>query len=95
MSLFLELKVVAQSGKSHLIIDKSGLLKCYVKAAPEKGKANKEVIQVVAKVLHLSKKAIEIVAGLSSRKKLLKIDTQMSYKAILELLGSGTQQKIF
>ncbi|HSW77165.1 MAG TPA: DUF167 domain-containing protein, partial [Candidatus Saccharimonadales bacterium] len=67
MALIIQLKVVPQSGKHTLCLDKSGILKCFVKAAAQDGKANKEVIEVVSNVLNLPKKSIEIVSGLTSR----------------------------
>jgi len=95
VSLMVEVKVVTQSGKRQLVVDKSGILKCFVKAAPEKGKANKEVIDVIAKMLKVAKGSVEIVSGLTNRKKLLRIQTDLSYENLLELLGSGIQKKIF
>lgn len=41
-----------------------------IKAAPEKGKANKELVKFISKLL---KKKVEIVKGLKSREKILKI----------------------
>tara|TARA_Y100000588_G_scaffold305042_1_gene328194 strand:+ start:456 stop:743 length:288 start_codon:yes stop_codon:yes gene_type:complete len=95
VALILEIKVISQSGRSHLIIDKSGLLKCYVKAAPEKGKANKEVVEIVAKIIGVSKQAVGVVSGLTGRKKLLKIQTNHSYEDVMNLLGWGIQIKLF
>lgn len=95
VSLVIEIKVVPRSGKSQLILDKSGILKCFLKAAPKKGKANKEVIEVVAKFIEIRKGEIEIVSGFNCRKKLLKIQTDMSYEQLLEKLGGGIQKKVF
>ncbi|MBN1257485.1 MAG: DUF167 domain-containing protein [Planctomycetes bacterium] len=49
-----------------------GALRVRVTTAPEKGKANKSIIGVLAKALAISKSSIEIVAGeTDSRKTLL------------------------
>ncbi|MBL7697683.1 MAG: DUF167 domain-containing protein [Chitinophagaceae bacterium] len=48
-------------------------LKIYVTAAPEDGKANKAVIELLAKELGLAKSSILIIGGTHSRKKLIKI----------------------
>lgn len=45
-------------------------LRISIRAPPEKGKANQELIKFISKLL---KKKIEIVKGLTSRKKVLKI----------------------
>lgn len=45
-------------------------LRVSIKAPPDKGKANKEVMKFFSKLL---KKKVEIVSGLKSREKLIKI----------------------
>ncbi len=95
MSLIIELKVVPQSGKLMLILDKSGMLKAFLKAAPEDGKANKELVELIANFANVTKKSVEIIGGLTSRKKNLVIDTNMSYEQFLLKLGGGVQKKIF
>ncbi len=94
MALMLEIKVIPVSGKRQLGVDKNGQLKCFITRAPEKGKANKEVIEIVADRLGLKKRDLEIVSGFTSRKKLIKIYTEMSFEKILEILGSGVQSKL-
>lgn len=94
MALCVEIKVVCQSGRSALIVDKSGILKCFVKAAPEKGKANAEVIKTVSKAVGVAQHCVTIVGGLTSRKKLLKLESDITYEKLLLLLGSGSQAKI-
>jgi len=47
------------------------LLKISVNAIPEKGKANKELIEFIAKKLKLPKSAIEIISGDTERVKRL------------------------
>lgn len=44
-----------------------------VKASPEKGKANEEVIRKIAKHFDVPKSAVRIVSGASSRKKIVEI----------------------
>lgn len=95
MSLIIEIKVIPQSGRLNLILDKSGMLKAFVKAAPEDGKANKELIELIANFIGVTKKSVEIVSGLTSRKKKLAIDTSMNYEQFLLKLSGGIQKKIF
>lgn len=95
MALIIDLKVVAQSGKQALILDKQGILKCFVKSAAQDGKANKEVIEVVSDFVGVTKKSVEIVQGLMSRKKRLAIATNMTYEQLLEKLGCDVQGKMF
>jgi uncharacterized protein YggU (UPF0235/DUF167 family) len=44
-------------------------LKAWLKSAPEDGKANEELVRMLADKLGLKKSAIEIVSGFSSRNK--------------------------
>lgn len=48
--------------------------KIWVHAAPEKGKANAEVCELLAKELGLKKRQVSIAAGEASRKKIVRID---------------------
>ena len=68
--LIVEIKVVPQSGRSQFVLDKSGILKCFIKAAPEKGKANEEVITLLAQKLQIPKGSFEIISGWKIKKKI-------------------------
>ena len=49
-----------------------GTLKIAVAAAPEKGKANEELIRYLAKELGIAKSGIRIIGGAGERAKLIK-----------------------
>lgn len=83
MAFILEIKVVPSSGKQRIVRDKNGQLKCFLIAAPEKGKANKELIELVSKLLKIPKKELDIISGETTRIKRIAI------------LGSWTQQEIY
>ncbi len=53
-------------GKAHL--------KARVTAVPEKGKANKALIALLAKSLRVAKSSVSLASGETSRKKILRID---------------------
>lgn len=95
MSLILIIKVMPSSGRNEWQLDKSGLLKCYLKSAPEKGKANQELIKILSKTLNITLAEIEIMAGATSRNKKIKIETNLSYVQLLEQLGICEQKTIF
>jgi len=69
-----KLKVLIKPNSSNNLIigfdENKKALRISVKAAPEKGKANKELINFVSRLL---KKKVEIVKGLTSKEKILKI----------------------
>ncbi|OGJ43725.1 hypothetical protein A3I58_01720, partial [Candidatus Peregrinibacteria bacterium RIFCSPLOWO2_02_FULL_39_10] len=59
---------------SEIIKDEEGqTIKIRIKAAPEKGKANKELIKFLSKEFSIPKQNIEIISGKTSQLKLLKI----------------------
>ena len=95
MSLTVSLKVVPSSGRNAWILDKSGELKCYLKNPPEKGKANKELIALFAQALDIPKSEVEIIGGLTSRKKRIKINLDISFDTLVQNLGIEQQQKLF
>ncbi len=51
-----------------------GYLKVRLAAPPVDGKANAELIRLMARLLHLSKSQISIRSGLSSRRKVLHLE---------------------
>ena len=66
--------------------DGEPMLKARVTAVPEKGKANKALIALVAKALKIPKSSISVISGDTSRKKILRIDGDT--EDVLEKLGS-------
>jgi uncharacterized protein len=61
--------------KQQPISESDGSLTAYLKSPPADRKANKELIQALAKFFCVSKSDIVIKSGLSSRIKLVKIQT--------------------
>ena len=70
-------QVTPRSTANQVIVDRDerGALRLRVKvtAAPEKGKANVQVIRTLSKFLGLPKSSIAIVGGLSARRKTIRI----------------------
>ncbi|MDP3698446.1 MAG: DUF167 domain-containing protein [Nanoarchaeota archaeon] len=65
----LKIKVIPQSGRTELK-EENGKLKLYLKSAPEKGKANIELIKYFKKEYKLS---VRIKSGETSRQKVLEV----------------------
>ena len=82
--LILDIKVVPSAGKQRCCLDNTKHLKCYLKSAPERGKANAELISLFSKKLKIPKTSIKIVLGATSRKKRLQIDTELSFESVCE-----------
>ena len=70
--MILEIKVVPRSSRVELV-EKEGVLKAYVNEAPDKGKANKAVIALIAKEYKVPKSNVKIVSGLTSRNKRVEV----------------------
>ena len=94
MAVILDIKVVPGSGKQHLVRDKSGMIKCYLKNPPENGKANAELIKMFAKKLGLAQDAVHIMRGAMARKKIIKIETSRPSADILHDLGIEIQTSL-
>jgi uncharacterized protein (TIGR00251 family) len=63
-----------------------GMLKIKLSAAPEKGKANKALIDFLADKLDVKKKFIKIISGLTSKVKQVAVE-QISPQMLAEKMG--------
>ena len=66
-------RVVPRAARSEIAGEYNGALRVRVTASPVKGAANRELIRVLAKSFKLSQNAIEIVSGLNSKSKVVRI----------------------
>lgn len=73
------LRLKVKAGAKHnqlqdfIVIDGQEYLKMTIKAIPEDGKANKAIIDFLAKEFDTPKKSIEIIAGHTNNLKILKV----------------------
>ncbi|EKD63391.1 MAG: hypothetical protein ACD_51C00283G0044 [uncultured bacterium] len=73
--IYLRIKVTPKSAKTELtgtLAD--GTIKIRIAAAPEKGKANKELVKFLSEHYHVPKNTISIISGKSDPLKLIKIN---------------------
>lgn len=75
---YLRIKVIPKSNRNEIVetftdADGEETIKIRIKAAPEKGKANAELIKFLSKEWELPRAAIEIVSGKTERLKLIKL----------------------
>jgi len=94
MAVIIEIKVVPGSGRSGCKLE-GKRLKCFLKSPPEKGKANKELVSYLAKMLNLPTRAIIIMTGATTPLKRVQIDTEKSFDAICDDLKIERQITIF
>ncbi len=71
--MILTVKVIPNSRKNELEGFLEGILKVRIKAPPDKGKANEQLIEFLAETLQMPKYQIRIVSGHSSRLKKIEI----------------------
>jgi uncharacterized protein (TIGR00251 family) len=91
MALIIEVKVVPSAGKNGWILDKVGKLKGYLKSPPERGIANQELIDLLAKALKIPKQKVILVSGATSRIKRIKIEHELTIEQLYDALGIERQ----
>lgn len=87
-NVVLQLQVKPNSKKQEIVVDSlDKKITIFVKAQPDKGKANKELLKFMAKILEKTTSDISIIAGQTSRDKtiIVKNDTKQNVeRKILE-----------
>ena len=68
------IKVQPNAGRNELVALRDGVWKIKIAAQPEKGKANKELIDFLSDILGVRKDNIAILKGETSHNKLLSIE---------------------
>jgi uncharacterized protein len=69
----IRIKLLPRSSKSQVMGKEGEFYKVKVNSPPVDGEANKELISLIAKRLGISKGSIEIIAGKTSRMKVLRL----------------------
>lgn len=65
----LQIRVTPKASSNRIKIEEDGTIRVYVTTAPEDGKANKKVIELLAKEYKIAKSKIQITKGETSRNK--------------------------
>jgi uncharacterized protein (TIGR00251 family) len=94
MALVFLVKVTPRSGRVAWSLDKAGRLKCALKSAPERGEANQELIKLIARALKVSAQDVQIISGATSRDKLIKVPLEITFEALLTMLGIEKQMSL-
>ena len=69
-------KVKPSSGRCDVVTEQDGSLLVYVKAAPDNGKANAELIASLARHFGVTQSDVSIIRGASSRSKVIDVRTR-------------------
>jgi uncharacterized protein len=83
----ISVKVSPGASRNQVVDFVDGVLRVKVAAPPEKGKANKELIEFLSDILNLSKSSIEIIRGHTANHKIIAIAGMGSEEVIKRLLS--------
>ncbi len=72
--IILKVKIIPKSKCNKLVGYENDILKIKINAPAQKGKANKELIYFLAKILSISQRDITIISGETSRIKKIQIE---------------------
>jgi uncharacterized protein (TIGR00251 family) len=88
--LTIRVRVSPNARRTELLgLSEGGAIRIKVAAQPVEGQANKALVQWLSDTLLLPKSRIEIVRGISSRDKVLNVDTPLTASELLIRLGIG------
>lgn len=73
----ISVKVAAKSKQNKVIKISDAEYKVYVTVAPERGKANEKVIELLSEYFAISKSSIRILRGETANKKLVEISGKL------------------
>ena len=88
----LDIKVIPSSSKDCIAGWLEDTLKIKVKAPPEKGRANKSVINLLEKNLDLAKGSVEITSGANSSRKIVEVDCSSNIDIKKKLAAIGNKK---
>ena len=69
----INVRVIPRSSRSEVVGEVDGVLKIKLKAPPVEGAANEELVSVLAKHFNTSRSNVELVGGLQSKNKRVRI----------------------
>ncbi len=65
---------VTPHSKQNKVVENDGVLRVYTTVAPENGRANSAVVELLSEYLNVPKSRIKIVRGLTGRDKVVAVD---------------------
>jgi uncharacterized protein (TIGR00251 family) len=78
----IEVRVQAGASKNSIELTETDQVRIHTTASAESGKANRAVIQIIAKILGVPGSSVEIVRGTSSRNKQIRISNMPASTAM-------------
>ena len=65
---------VTPHAKQNKVVENDGVLRVYTTVAPENGRANGAVIELLSEYMDIPKSRIKIIKGLTGRDKIVSVD---------------------
>jgi uncharacterized protein (TIGR00251 family) len=87
MNVILSVKIVPKARQNKIIGWENGWLKIQIQAVPEKGEANKELLDFLAKTFQIPKRCLYITSGNTSRLKKICLE-EISEEEIFAKVGN-------
>ncbi len=87
MAAIVPVRVHPGAHRNEVLGFRNGVLEVKIAAPPEKGKANKELIDFLGKLLEVSQSRLTILRGQTSRSKLIAIDGLSQEEVVKRLSG--------
>jgi len=87
-AVIVKVRVQPKASRDAIVGEHAGALKVAVTAPPDKGKANKAVVELLARALGIAKSNVELVSGTTSREKTFAV--RGASQRQIEALVSGT-----
>ena len=86
MAVFIDVKVIPRSARSGLAGTRDGMLLIRLNAPPVEGAANDALVDFLASVLGIARRDVTIVAGSTSRSKIVELTgiTEDRVRALLD-----------
>lgn len=91
--LRIAVQVMPNAARSEVLEEIEGSLKIRLKALPIEGRANDALVRFIADLLDLPKGRVSVTRGLSSRQKLLEVETELDVATAKSLLLRNARNK--
>lgn len=88
MPFFLEIKVTPNAKKPTWKVEGT-IIRCFLSAQPQDGKANKALVKALSKALGIPQHDIELISGGTSCTKKLKIWAEITLEKVFEKIKSA------
>ena len=82
----IKVRVQPRAPRTEIVGEHAGAIKMRIAAPPVDGKANEECRRYLAKLLKVGATSVEIISGVSSRDKVIRV-SNISARRVLEALG--------